>query len=118
MVLRITKCEPVSLRADLRDFRRSEAARKGELDFVSHILVAKHQNGMFFEGRARRRVGGVVRSDIRKGHPAQFGGKARADGNDFHWQVPRCGYGPGEVRAISSARQRGVLFAPIMFWSV
>ncbi len=41
-----------ALRADLGHFRRPEAARKGELKFVGHLLVAKHQNGMFLEGRA------------------------------------------------------------------
>ena len=35
-----------ALRADLGHFRRPEAARKGKLKFVGHLLVAKDQYGM------------------------------------------------------------------------
>src|ERR1700693_3198556 len=64
-----------TLRADLGHFRWPEAARKGELNFVGHLLIAQDQDGMFLEGRTRRCIGGIVQGDILKRHPAQFGGE-------------------------------------------
>src|SRR3954469_3591958 len=52
--------------ADFCYFRRAEAARKRQLDLVRHVLAAEHQNGMFFEGGAHRRIGSFDGSDVRK----------------------------------------------------
>ena len=81
-----------TLRADLGYFRRPEAARKGELNFVGYFLIAQDQDGMFLECRARRRICGVVRGDIRKRHAAQFGGKSWTQRHDVHRQVLPCYY--------------------------
>ena len=53
-----------ALRADFCHFRRAEAPRKGKLNLVGHVLVAKHQNGMFLEGGPHRRIGGIIGGDI------------------------------------------------------
>ena len=53
-----------ALRADFCHLWRAEAARKGKLNFVGHVLAAKHHNGMFLEGGPHRRIGGIVRRDI------------------------------------------------------
>ena len=76
-----------SLRADLGHLRRPEAARKGELDFVGDFLIAKYQDRALFEGRAHRRIGGIVRGDIGQRHAAQFGAKSRTQRNDVHRQI-------------------------------
>src|ERR1700694_3765739 len=76
-----------TLRADLGHFRRAEAARKGELKLVGHLLVAKDQNGMLLEGSARRRICSIVRGDIRKRSTTQFGGEPRTQRDDVHRQV-------------------------------
>ena len=69
-------------RADLGDFRRTEAAREGELALVGHFLVAKNQNRMLLERRARGGIGGIVSGDIGERHAAQFGGKAWTQRDD------------------------------------
>ena len=84
MVLENHKMRAGALRADLGDFRRAEAARKSQLALVGHLLVAKHQNRVLLKGRARRRIDGVIRSDIRKRHAAQLGGKSWTQRNDIH----------------------------------
>src|ERR1700676_4258807 len=76
-----------TLRTDLRHLRWAEAARKGELKLVGHILLTEHQNGMFLEGRARCRIGGIVRGDIGKRQAAQFGGESRTQRDNVHRQV-------------------------------
>src|SRR5437899_5727485 len=76
-----------TLRADLGHFRRPKAARKGELNFVGHLLIAQDQNGMFLECRTRRRICRIVRGNIRKRHTAQFGGESWTQRHDVHRQV-------------------------------
>src|ERR1700730_648113 len=76
-----------TLRADLGHFRWPEAARKGELNFVGHLLIAQDQDRMFLEGRARRRICSIVRGDILKRHTAQFGGEFWTQRHDVHRQV-------------------------------
>src|ERR1700687_1489821 len=110
-----------TLRADLGHFRRAEAARKGELKLVGHLLVAKDQNGMLLEGSARRRICGMVRGDIRKRNTAQFGGESRTQRDDVHRQVLPDFYGvalgqngpagnaPRRTRSSSAARSRRAL---------
>ena len=65
-----------ALRRRRRYFERPEAAREGDLRFVGHVLVAKDQDGMRFEGGAHRLIGGVIGGDVGKRHATQFGGKA------------------------------------------
>jgi hypothetical protein len=67
-----------ALRRRRRYFQRAEAAREGDLGFVGHFLIAKHQNRMRFERGAHRLVSGIVMGDIGERHAAQFGGKAGA----------------------------------------
>src|SRR5260370_23383414 len=76
-----------TLRADLGHFRWPEAARKGELNFVGHLLLTQDQNGMLLKGSAHRRICGIVRGDIRKRHTAQFGGESRTQRHNVHRQV-------------------------------
>ena len=71
-------------RADFGHFRRTEAARERELALVRHVLAAKHQNRMFLERRARRRISGVVLGDVGERDAAQLGGKAWTQRDDFH----------------------------------
>ena len=77
-----------ALRADLGHLRRSEAAGKGELEFVGHLLAAKHQNGMFLEGRAHRCIGGIVGGDIGKPDATQFRAESRTQRHDVHRRAP------------------------------
>ena len=74
-------------RADLGHLGRTEAAREGELALVGHLLAAKHQDRMLLEGRARRRVGGIVSGNIGERHAAQFGGKTWTQRDHVHRQV-------------------------------
>ena len=57
---------------------------KASWTVVGHLLAAKDQNRMFLESRARRRVCGIVRRDLRKRHTAQLGGEAWTQRDDFH----------------------------------
>src|SRR4029453_14951649 len=43
---------------------------------------------MLLEGRARYLVGGVIRRDLDERCPAQLGGKARPQRDDFHRRPP------------------------------
>src|SRR5450755_4652651 len=81
-----------ALRADLGYFRRPEAARKGKLKFVGHLLVAKDQNGMLLEGSTRRRISGIVCGDIRKRRVAHLRAESWTQRDDVHWQSPPCCY--------------------------
>src|SRR5258708_18883981 len=81
-----------TLRTDLGHFRRPEAARKGELNFVGYFLIAQDQDGMFLECRTRRRICGVVRGDIRKHHAAQFGGTSWTQRHYVYRRVLPCYY--------------------------
>src|SRR5215469_7156021 len=47
-------------RADLGDFRRTQAARKRELSLVAHILIAEYQNRIVFKRRAHVHIYGVM----------------------------------------------------------
>ena len=76
-------------RADLGHFRRTEAAREGELALVGHLLAAEHQHRMLLERGARRRIGGIVTGDIGKRDAAQFGGKTRTQRDDVHGAFSR-----------------------------
>ena len=76
-----------ALRSDLGHFRRAEAARKGELKLVGHLLAAKHQNGMFLESRACQRIYCIVRGDIGKRDTAQFGGESRTQRHNVHRKI-------------------------------
>src|SRR6202022_1736930 len=76
-----------TLRADLGHLRWAEPARKGELKLVGHLLVTQDQHGMFLEGCARGRIGGVVRGDVGKRHAAQFSGESRTQRDNVHRQV-------------------------------
>src|SRR5882762_9335818 len=64
-------------RADFGYFGSSETSRERELAFVSHVLTAKHQNGMFFERRAHCSVCGIVHRDVAQCNAAQLGSKTR-----------------------------------------
>ena len=76
-------------RADLGHFGRTEAARKRELAVVADILAAKHQNRMFLERRAHRRIDGIVGGNVGKRDAAQFGGETRTQRDDFHRRILR-----------------------------
>jgi hypothetical protein len=75
-----------ALRADLGHFGRAEAARKGELNLVGHLLVTQDQNGMLLEGCARLRIGGIVRGDLGKCQTAQLSGESGTQRHDVHRQ--------------------------------
>ena len=75
-------------RADLGYFRRTEAAREGELAFVSHVLAAKHQNRMLLESATHCRVCRIVGLNLAKRHATHLGGKARPEREDFHRLSP------------------------------
>src|SRR6476659_7160416 len=62
-------------RADLGSFRRTKAAREGELALVAYILATKHQNRMLLEG-THGPVGGIIGLNLAKRHAAQRGSKA------------------------------------------
>ena len=76
-------------RADFGHLGRAKAAREGKLALVRDILAAKHQNRIVLEGRAHRRVGGIMRGDVGQRYAAQFGAESRAQGNDFHRRILR-----------------------------
>src|SRR5436190_2745832 len=104
------KMRASALRADFGDFRRAEPARKRKLKLVCHLLVTKHQNGMFFEGCSYRGKDSLVRGDICKRHATKLGGKSRTQRLNVHGFSPSfyCmkleqiwvrGNDPAEVRA-------------------
>ena len=47
-----------------RYFQRAETARKRDLRFVGHVLIAKHQDRSFLEGRPHRLADRIVAGDI------------------------------------------------------
>ncbi len=75
-------------RADLGDLERPEPARESELRFVRHALAAKDDDRVLFECRAHLFIRAVIGGDVGKGHTAQLGGKAGAQGHDFHRPPP------------------------------
>src|SRR5580700_5071992 len=79
-------------RADFGRLRRPETSRKGKLALAAHLLAAKQQHRMVLERRAHRCVNGIVGRDIGQRHAAYFGGKARAQRDDFHRRILRSFY--------------------------
>src|SRR5215470_17987197 len=75
-------------RADFGYLERPKAAREGELHLVSDVLVPKDNDRMLLKGRPRHLVCGIVRRDLDERHPAQLGGKARTQRDDFHRRPP------------------------------
>src|SRR5207342_3422238 len=73
-----------ALRTDFRYFRRTEAAREGELGLIVHLLIAKDENRMFFKSPAHRRIGGAIGCDLRHCHAAQLHGEPWTQRYDIH----------------------------------
>src|SRR5207237_3535547 len=65
-------------------FGNPKTSRERELALVSHVLIAKHQNGILFEGRTDRSVGCIVQRGIAQCDAAQLRGKAGAKREDIH----------------------------------
>ena len=73
-----------ALRTDFRYFRRTEAAREGELGLIVHLLTAKDENRMFLKSPAHRRIGGAIRCNLRNLHAAQLHGEPWTQRYDIH----------------------------------
>ena len=64
--------------------QRPEATGEGKLRLVGHILIAKDQNRMLLQCRARLTVRVVICGDVLKHHAAQLCGEARTQRDDVH----------------------------------